>query len=438
MARECPRCRWRWATASHQSSRAPRHRRAAAPYAQELLETHVSIFLSWHGSDAAIVTRLRNRLQSAGLTVWDYREQMTAGGQVSEDVLSALRRANAAVFCLSDEALKSNWVPEELATAEVYRREQQFPLEALIPVRVGPMSMPVPPQLQRWKGNPIVPDLSATGAFEDGIAAVMRGLESIYPDGMPIPVPAVLYAMTGDQIETLLSSDVATNLIEDLCVVAGMKFTPPVLASLKARYGKSSDDFAPFGTGRSLKDDLERAQRMANYERKKLHQRPVSLVWMTDRFARPAQAHNKADRAFWSRHPSLMIVDSVSALDQRIARFVESTPAPCRGSMVLWVPPFTEHTAAWEGVIEQAASFIGQLMDAGYIWRRDQEEDDNRAVTNVALDIATGASTRQWLRHALLGLADDDAGPNPNILASLPKPPGGGMWPLRDFNRLGT
>ena len=365
----------------------------------------MAVVLSWTSADDAVVTTFRDRLRADGYTVWEYRDQMHAGQAIVDQVVEALEKATVAIFCLSDAALKAGWMADELAWAQQNMLARDRPMRALIPARVGPMANPTSAQLARW-GNAVVADLSTPAAFEQGYESVRLALTDL-TDIAPVPVPAALFAMTADQYRELVGSNVGALDIEAMCRAAGMEFKPPVLSALGDRYGERSEDFTPFGAQRPLLTELRQAQERANASRKGMHRSPVALVWLTEHFSKPIAQQDQRVRKHWRDMVSLLVVDSVSALHPSIKSSLAELPQAMANSMILWVPPFTRHTSTWEAVIARATQVAGPLADVGDRWMQLDPSAD------VALDIVTAASTREWLRRALLGVSSD--------LTALPK-----------------
>ena len=55
------------------------------------------VFLSWFSPDKQVVNRLRNRLQSLCVDIWDYEHGMKSGDDIDERVRKEMLDAQAAI-----------------------------------------------------------------------------------------------------------------------------------------------------------------------------------------------------------------------------------------------------------------------------------------------------------------------------------------------------
>ncbi len=168
----------------------------------------------------------------------------------------------------------------------------------------------------------------------------------------------------------------------------------------QSRYGTSVADFAPYGTdhegnARRLIDVAQDALRTVNERRNRAQRRPLYLKW----YSREAFADDKI-RDQWRQGHSVLIVDSVSALDPTIAAALQNLPQPDTAdkASVIFLPPYTYHNMELEELIQQCLEGQFFLKDTFRAWRTRTERP------GLAFDLPTETSLRRWLSQLLLAL----------------------------------
>ncbi|HWS86896.1 MAG TPA: toll/interleukin-1 receptor domain-containing protein [Pyrinomonadaceae bacterium] len=82
----------------------------------------VKVFLSHSDRDRKFVTGLAKVLQRHGVQVWYSRTSIKAARQWYEEIGAALNKCNWFLVVLTPDALKSDWVSDEVVYATVTRR----------------------------------------------------------------------------------------------------------------------------------------------------------------------------------------------------------------------------------------------------------------------------------------------------------------------------
>jgi hypothetical protein len=102
--------------------------------------------------------------------------------------------------------------------------------------------------------------------------------------------------------------------------------------------------------------------------------------------------------------PSLVILDSISAefapVREMYRSIVGLQTLPARQAL-LWVPPFTHHTAAFRNHIEDLLRTPPRLRQEYLRWGSSGPEP------HILLDIATAPSLRSWLYGALRAISSE-------------------------------
>jgi TIR domain len=96
----------------------PNNERAGRRYNPLAME----VFLSYSWQDRRYADALRDRLQYAGLHVWDPERQLLPGSNWLIETGRALERADSVVFLISEDAFRSPWAAKEVEYAIGKRR----------------------------------------------------------------------------------------------------------------------------------------------------------------------------------------------------------------------------------------------------------------------------------------------------------------------------
>jgi hypothetical protein len=188
---------------------------------------------------------------------------------------------------------------------------------------------------------------------------------------------------------------------------------PAGIDSLLTRYGKKPEDLAPFEAGKPLRGIIDDVLRHANARRVQANKRPVFLHWMRDEIVGPQKT--AAARKKWAEGDSLLIVDSISAYVSQIANQLLALPEskqPQRASL-LWVPPYTQHTATLEDALALTVAVIPRLEDLFNDWK-------NCPLRTMSFDTGTLAAARLWLHRAFLDVTDtDEIAPSPEAVDGI-------------------
>ena len=179
-----------------------------------------------------------------------------------------------------------------------------------------------------------------------------------------------------------------------------MPAQPDLWHQLRSRYGITVADFAPYGTDREGKahrliDVAQDALRTVNERRSRTQHQPLYLKWhYREDFA------NDRIRDQWRQGHSVLIVDSVSALEPTIATALQNLPLPDAAdkAAVICLPPYTRHNVELEELIRQCLEGHFFLTDTFRAWRHRSERP------GLAFDLPTETSLRRWLTQLLLAL----------------------------------
>ena len=349
-----------------------------------------SLFLSWSSADKVPALRLRDRLASLGIKVWEYSEDSAAGAQIHAEILKVVNEVQVAVICFSDATAGANWITTEVAWCWQRRLDPQSPLKTIVPVWVGPHPANVMPQLLR--DNSIAPtDLEA--ANDDRLARFDEKILAAFGREAPEVVPAALFAMTAAEYQALMANVPQNWAVQDLCAKAGMELPPALFASLLKRYGPRLEDFDPFGAAMPLIDTIQAEVAAANRWRLRngRNRRPVVLRWIQN------DVYDTAARKLWTGRDSLLIIDSISMFDQGIAQRVKDLPDLIRTSL-LWIPPYTQQGAMMEQSLKAVAGKIPRFGDLYETW-------SSEPFRHITFDSQTAVALRLWLHRALAEIA---------------------------------
>ena len=383
------------------------------------------IFISWGSPDANNVNKLRDRLKDLGLPIWEYSEDMPSGGQIHDKILNAINQVKVAIVCFSDETAERKWISDEVAWCVQNCKDITKKLKRVVPVWVGAHPDNKIPHLLEDLNLSVsdVTDLS-TGVDTAAMAKLVRDVHKHLGSDAPMVLPAALFVMTKNQCRDLFRQDLPNGHLTGLCEATGMR-VPPDTNLLLDRYGdKGSEDFSPFRANEPLSALMQGIVRRINASRARLGRRPIFLRWMQEELSDLA---NEEARSVWSGGYSLLIVDSLSAFHPDIRARILNLPDPADRARqaVLWVPPYTQHTAGLDRLlISTARAAVSRVADVLAQWEQQPERF-------IAFDSSTSDSIARWLHRALSEMPDD-LPPLPVNIASV-KPPGSSGVTLREL-----
>jgi TIR domain len=366
-----------------------------------------SIFLSWSSPDKDLVLPLRDRLRDVGLTLWEYSEDMPAGVNIHADIIKAINQVEVALICFTDATADRQWIVRESEWSFKTRTDGDKPLRHIIPVWVGPHpANKVPAILRENHFKPA--DLA--NSTDQALAGFVTHLFEQLGQQAPRVVPAALFAMTHAQCQALLADPDKAKSLADLCLTGGMIEPPPIADTILRRYGARPQDLEPFEQGQSLVTTINATLRKVNARRVALNRRPLFLRWMNDLLVGPNRQQDARNE--WAAGDSLLIVDSMSTLDSKIAKALPEMPQPKHPerAALLWLPPYTQHAVTIEKVLQTLALTIPQLGDAFEDWAK-------ASLRAMAFDTATPAGTRLWLLRSLLDMEDESSPLDDNVAA---------------------
>lgn len=75
------------------------------------------VFLSHHSSDKPWVIKLKEKLETRGLSAWLDRDEIRPGDPIAKSIEQGLQSSRTMVFVVTASSMKSGWVEEE----EYYR-----------------------------------------------------------------------------------------------------------------------------------------------------------------------------------------------------------------------------------------------------------------------------------------------------------------------------
>lgn len=362
------------------------------------------IFVSWGSPDESVVGRIIGRLDDLGMPVNTYSRDLPGGGVIREYVVESIKRAAMVLAVVSVQALDhSDWVREEITLAVGRLDDRDNKLERLVLVRVGEVPddrLPVMLQPDRLRFLDLDPNPG-----EEQLEQLIMELHRALGQSAPFVVPAAVFAMTRKEFDRFLHPDgghdpVKIAHLTALCQSAGMPAQPDLWHQLRSRYGATTADFAPYvdkdGEARRLIDVAQDVLRAVNRKRSKDHHQPLHLRW----YSREDFAQDRT-RDQWRRGHSVLIVDSVSAMEPAIAAALQSLPLPdtARKAAVVCLPPYTRHNAELEELIRRCLEGQYFLADTFREWRQRQSER-----SGLAFDLPAETSLRRWLDQLLLAL----------------------------------
>ena len=360
------------------------------------------IFLSWSTPDEALVDYIIGRLADVGIRVNEYRQGVAGGDEIRPWIVDSINRAQVVVAILSEQALThSKWVQEELTLAAGRLNDSGNRLRQLVPIRVGAIPddrIPLMLQADRLRFLNVAPKPS-----EAQLEMLINELTRALGREMPFVIPAAIFAMTRGEFRSFSDlgdghDSVKIARLTALCQGAGM---PPedLWGQLGRRYGATADEFTPYAdeadNARPIIDVAQGALRGVNEKRARTRQPPLLLKWYSrNDFDQPGL------RDRWRAGHSVLIVDSLSALDPVIAGELEKVPRPRleHRAAVIYLPPYTRHSGQLENIIRECLEGHSFLSDTFRDWQEGSEPP------GLAFDLPTGTSLRRWLDQFLLTL----------------------------------
>ncbi len=358
--------------------------------------------------------RLRDRLRDLGFgpgltgpdsswKLWEYSEDMPGGDEIRKKVLDVVNRVELAILCFSDETANTGWMSDEAAWCVQKIVDTTQELKHIIPVWVGPHPRDLRPHSIEDRNV-----LDAAEGTEEQLQRVVDNVIEKLAAEAPVAVPAALFAITQNQCDDLFAGwtktpDEASQALQNLCLAMGMKDPPPLYDLFKARYGKKVEDFAPFNgtpgdaavpvpprqTLIDLIDEVVRTVNVARTTSAQNRQPPIYIRWVHDGLT----GNVTAIRDLWDTRESLLIIDSISMLEPQIREVVRDLPRMDRSS-VLWLPPYTQHTAKVTEAIELSIKPVKRLGDE----LRKIEQQPHRS---IAFDASNPVAVRLWLLRTL-------------------------------------
>lgn len=362
------------------------------------------IFLSWGMPDKPVVDRIIGRLDDLGMPVNEYSRRLPAGGEIRQYIVESINKARMVLAIVSEQALDhSDWVREEVTLAAGRLNDVDNRLERLVLVRVGRVPddrIPVLLQHDRLRFL----DLDREPG-EEQLESLISELRRVLGQNAPFVIPAAVFAMTQTEFDRFRDPAGGHDpekiaRLTTLCQRAGMSAQPDLWQQLGSRYGATSADFAPYGTGqegktRRLIDVAQDTLRIVNEKRNRTQHSPLYLKWYSrEDFARESM------RDQWSKGHSVLIIDSLSALEPAIAADLQNLPSPdsTQKAAVIYVPPYTYHNLELEELIRHCLEGHFFLVDTFRAWRDRSER------LGLAFDLPTGTSLRRWLGQFLLAM----------------------------------
>ena len=354
------------------------------------------VFISWSSGDKDLVEPLRDALKNAGLSVNEYSEDPTPG-DIRANVRRYVDEARLVIFVFSETSVAKPWMQTEVDWVYYRRAKENYP--EVIPLLVGEVAEAslhhfIQKDALRRKFKVPVGPLCVTDELQLK-ATVLSTLD------LPIPlvVPAAFFAMNKQQAEALLASPKVKDLLSELCGTVGMKPFPELKEALLRRYGETAEDFAPFPE-KTLKVVVQETIAEINKARvSNVDPTQLWIWWCTEALLDITDHHYYEDSwRLWKRGPSIAVVDSISVLDQSVYNNFLSLPQPdhAASSALLWVPPYTLHTAQLEQVTENTFKQLNRLFQQFKTWGSES------GGAYLAFDIGTRPTLRRWIYQAFV------------------------------------
>jgi hypothetical protein len=385
------------------------------------------IFISWSSPDAEIVLPVIRRLERHGLDLEQFEADSDAGS-IEQSVQGYIEKARLMVMFVSEKTNERDWLKQEAAWAAYRQAEQKrknWPVLKMIPVLMGNVELTklnaflaknedqkrltVPPPAQQVVNAAATGDVQpaerlAAGAIsEAALQNIVLRICDTLDLPKPIVIPIILLAMTRAEAKRHLNDPREYAKIADLCTAAGMEPLPKALCRLLPRYKENADKFSPFPGEPPLKEIVETALKPINDARPK-DQPLLWPWWCRDALFGPLGSDYDHAVEKIGQGPSFLILDSISAeFDTVRNQYRDVVGLDARGRQVLlWVPPFTIHTATFRKYIEKLLERPPRLRQEFLRWGRFSGSGPHSF-----LDIATTPSLLSWLYDALRAIASE-------------------------------
>jgi hypothetical protein len=354
------------------------------------------IFLSWGSPDARAVIDLRDQLQRAGYRLSEYMQEPIFGDTIQHGVAQRIHDAEAAIFCFSDETAERPWIEDELKMAYGAFGGD---ITRMLPVWVGAHPHDRCPSVVTKYSLGV---LDLYGNREISLVSLKRKVAELLKAPSPIVIPAALMAMNARQCQALiaaLQADVQQGMdIRALCNSFGMR---DLLEDWPERYRETREEFAPYNDT-ALTALVADAVAAANTERVKSGKRPFAIRWVHHELGRGTEESQRI-RNWWRETRPLLVIDSISTLLPEIEREILRLPDFTNAS-ILWIPPYTRHTAGTEEALRKSVTVIPSLGDTFSLWERS-------AARPGAVDCGTRLSARLWMQRVFFDLTSPEDEP---------------------------
>ena len=384
------------------------------------------VFISWSSEDRAFVNRLACRLEQEGFTVDEYSRDPN-GGDIRHNVWEYVQDAQVALVCLSATSVAKPWITTEIDWC-VARLMQTGKTPVIVPLLldgVDPARISHLMANDAWQKRVTLPASPA----EADIFKLLATVHALLPRRARRIIPAALFSLTRHEAETWLANTGSHASIKPLCQAVGLDWGPGVPPQLLSRYGETREDFSPF-PGKPIKEMVQDALGLANRERADDPRKPqLGIWWCTDELLDSNHPDWPYATHLWEEGMSIVVVDSISILKREIDDRFSRLPQPNQPgfSALLWVPPYTLHTAALERITEDALRSINVLR------RKFSHWGEKRNPPYLAFDIGTRPSLDRWL-HDALSHSDVGLRPDPDAIRSVVSQAGRSR-PLTEFLR---
>src|SRR5262249_45020396 len=218
---------------------------------------------------------------------------------------------------------------------------------------------------------------------------------------IPVVVPGAFIAMTKSQAKELHGEGTGedNDALSALCSTVGMEPFPKLKESLLQRYGDEAEDFSPFPE-KTLKEIVSETIGDMNQVRLSgKEQTPLWIWWCTEELFDPQHRDRKLASQLWEQGPSIAVVDSISVFHDAIYNQFTNLPDPQQPALsaLLWVPPYTLHTAKLEKVTEGSVGKLLKLL-------RKFEKWGSESGGYLAFDIGTRPTLRRWIYQAFINV----------------------------------